>query len=168
MNIFYLDSDPETCAKWHNDKHTVKMILESHQLLCTAHRVLDGDDYADSFGFYKATHKNHPSAKWVRESVANYRWLHDLLTALHDEYTYRYGKIHKSKRLLEPLLIHPKNIPTDTPFTQPPQAMPYYCKRVDSIEAYRVYYMTEKLHLASWKNRDVPPWFTVLNNDGGE
>ena len=42
MNIFYLDSDPIICAKMHNDKHCVKMILESAQMLSTAHRELDG------------------------------------------------------------------------------------------------------------------------------
>ena len=42
MNIFYLDHDVRKCAEMHNDKHTVKMILEYAQLLSTAHRVLDG------------------------------------------------------------------------------------------------------------------------------
>ena len=76
MNIFYLDRDPAKCAAMHCDKHVVKMILEYAQLLSTAHRVLDGDQNADSQGFYKATHKNHPSAVWVRESWAHYVKLH--------------------------------------------------------------------------------------------
>ncbi len=42
MNIFYLDHDVYKCAEMHNDKHTVKMILEYAQLLSTAHRFLDG------------------------------------------------------------------------------------------------------------------------------
>jgi len=29
MNIFLLDKNPEKCAKYHCDKHVVKMILES-------------------------------------------------------------------------------------------------------------------------------------------
>ena len=43
MNIFYLDKAPEIAAQLHCDKHVVKMILESAQMLSTAHRVLDGD-----------------------------------------------------------------------------------------------------------------------------
>lgn len=42
MNIFYLDENPVLAAEFHCDKHVVKMILESAQLLSTAHRVLDG------------------------------------------------------------------------------------------------------------------------------
>jgi len=37
MNIFYLDSDPVKAAQVQYNKHVVKMILESAQMLCTAH-----------------------------------------------------------------------------------------------------------------------------------
>jgi len=47
MNIFYLDRDPRICAEMHLDKHVVKMIIEYAQLMSTAHRVLDGDEYFD-------------------------------------------------------------------------------------------------------------------------
>ena len=43
MNIFYLDKDPVKAAEYSCDKHVVKMILESAQMLCTAHRVQDGE-----------------------------------------------------------------------------------------------------------------------------
>jgi len=42
MNIFYIDRDPVIAAQMSCDKHVVKMILESAQMLCAAHRVLDG------------------------------------------------------------------------------------------------------------------------------
>lgn len=29
MNIFYLDHNTTKCAQYHNDKHVVKMILET-------------------------------------------------------------------------------------------------------------------------------------------
>ena len=45
MNIFYVDKNPETAAKMMCDKHIIKMILESAQMLCTAKRVLDGKEY---------------------------------------------------------------------------------------------------------------------------
>ena len=95
MNIFYLHPDPKKCAEMHLNKHCVKMILEYAQLLSTAHRVLDGDDYANQYNLYKATHVNHPSAIWVRQSCYNYSWLMQLLCHLCIEYTHRYGKVHK-------------------------------------------------------------------------
>lgn len=42
MNIFILDKDPVISAQLQCDKHVVKMIVESAQMLSTAHRVLDG------------------------------------------------------------------------------------------------------------------------------
>jgi hypothetical protein len=143
------------------------MILESCQLLSTAHRILDDnlDPTLDSI-LYKATHKNHPSAVWVRQSKENYLWLCNLTIALCDEYTYRYGKIHKcdSEGLIFVFLKNiPKNIP-DVPFTEPPQAMPDECRiSGDSISAYRNYYINNKQHLASWQgkvnSRNAPEWF---------
>ena len=75
MNIFYLDKDCVTSAKYHTDKHVVKMILEYSQLLCTAHRLLDTnvDDR-----LYRATHKNHPSAKFVRYTDSNYMFVYNM------------------------------------------------------------------------------------------
>ena len=44
MNVFYLDEDPRQCAEWMVDRHVVKMIVETAQLLSTAHRLLDGEE----------------------------------------------------------------------------------------------------------------------------
>ena len=156
------------------------MILEYAQLLSTAHRVLDGvpelgcsettgrkrtnyilpDDRNDLL--YRATHINHPSAVWVRQSDSNYIWLASLLICLCEEYTFRYGKVHKVERdgLCYVLL---KNVPLNIPygdFTEPTQAMPEDVKIAgDSIAAYRNYYCKHKTKLAAWKNREVPYWF---------
>lgn len=178
MNIFYLDPDPEACAKMHNDKHCVKMILEYSQLLSTAHRVLDGkesvvksdsgrnvkrwilEDDRDS-NLYSATHINHPSAIWARATDSNYQWLWSLLVELCAEYTHRYEKVHKceSSGLVYHLSESPKNIIAGE-FTEPTPAMPDDIKIAgDSIESYRNYYVRNKSHLAKWKNRDVPLWY---------
>ena len=156
MNIFYLDSRPNVAAKEHCDKHVVKMILESAQMLCTAHRELDGD-VPDVF--YKSAHKNHPSTIWARSKAGNYRWLYDLFVSLCDEYTYRYGKIHLSdKKFRKSLLNHPVNIPFGE-YEQPPQCMPdEYKVENDAIKAYRNYYIGEK-HFAKWTKRGVPEWY---------
>ena len=183
MNIFYLDNDPKVCAEMHNDKHCIKMILEYAQLLSTAHRVLDGTETVGlsktgrkqtryvlpddrETKLYSATHINHPSAVWVRQSYANYVWLSKLLTELCREYTYRYGKVHKveSSGLEEELMYPPMNIPPHAPFTEPTPAMPDEVKIAgDSIASYKNYYISNKQHLASWRgkvnSRNVPEWF---------
>jgi|TARA_B110000211_G_C14024405_1_gene529130 hypothetical protein len=152
MNIFYLDNNPKLCAEYHCDKHVVKMILETAQLLCTTHWV------CGNVAPYKKTHVNHPSNKWVRESLSNYVWLCDLGMELCKEYTYRYGKTHKTQQHIEWAMC---NLPViiDLGFTEVPQAMPDECKRVNSVDAYREYYNVEKAYMCKWKNREVPYWF---------
>ena len=177
MNIFYLHEDPVRSAQLHCDKHVVKMIIEYAQMLSTAHRMLDGTQYIDQSSgrrikrwrldnsnmdgvLYKASHINHPSAIWVRENAIQYQYMYDMFVALCDEYTYRYGKIHSTERLLGKLLeTLPKNI-KDNGFVEPPQAMPDYCKVPgDSIKAYQMYYVNEKIGFAKWTKRDIPTWF---------
>lgn len=141
INIFYFDPDPKECAHQHCDKHCIKMIVEYAQLLSTAHRVLDGVEsiqkslsgrnqkvWTLSFQpheqiLYKATHINHPSAKWVRANHENYAWLANLFLFLLQEYTSRYGKVHKCEAMFESLAYAPFNISTGI-FTPPWRAMP--------------------------------------------
>jgi hypothetical protein len=160
MNVFYLHPNAQVCAEMHCDKHVVKMILEYAQLLSTAHRELDGDDLlADNSGFYKATHKNHPSAIWARETTANYRWVHGLLLSLCDQYTARYGKVHKtqSSGVVDALSRYPNHL-TIGHFTAPPQCMPDEYKAVDAVDAYRDYYLGEKMYMAKWSYSERPTW----------
>ena len=159
MNIFYLDRDPEIAAQMMCDKHVVKMILESAQMLCTAHRVLDGEEYANKMGLYKMAHKNHPSTIWVRSSFYNYRWLFKHYDALMEEYTYRYGKTHATSRLRDALLRPPKNISLSDAGGDPPQCMPDYCKGEDTVLAYQNYYILEKSGFAKWTKRETPVFF---------
>ena len=186
MNIFYLHREPYACAEMHVDKHVVKMILEYSQLLSTAHRIIDGvqsvglsktgrkqtryilpDDRESTL--YTATHANHPSAIWCRKNTQNYMWLYWLLVACCEEYSYRYGKVHKcqSSGLVEKLHKLPTNLP-DGEFTQPTPAMPTeLIIPGDSISSYRNYYISSKKHLASWKvkinSRNTPQWFVDEN-----
>lgn len=180
MNIFYLDSDPKIAAQYHVDKHCVKMILESAQLLSTAHRVLDGEQFLMTYineetgkrklhkrwilpdardnVLYSATHINHPSAIWCRENLSNYQWLYKLLIELCAEYTYRYGKVHKCQEtgLVKALGRVPNNIQMGE-FTEPTPAMPeQYKVPGNSIQSYHNYYNGEKQRMFAWKKRDVP------------
>lgn len=175
MNIFYLDKDPKTCAEYHADKHVVKMILESAQLLSTAHRVVDGypKEEKNAIGhklvryyigsdldsiLYKSTHINHPSSIWVRQSKSNYTYLYSLFVYLTIEYTYRYGKHHASEFLIPVLKNPPQKIP-DVPFTQPTAAMDKeFIISNDNIENYRNYYRLAKADLLQYTKRDKPSW----------
>lgn len=159
MNIFYLSNEPDDCARQHVDKHVVKMILETAQLLSNAHHMLDGDQVIKPI--YKLTHKNHPSAIWVRSSDKHYAWLWSLLLSLCKEYTYRYGKVHKVQRdgLINVLEEPPRNIPRTDFMNDPPPAMPDEYKTNNAIESYRNYYKGAKKHFARWTNRPVPEWF---------
>jgi len=153
MNIFFLDFDTKKCAEYHCDKHIVKMILESAQLLCGAHWM------SNSEAPYKLSHKNHPCSIWVRESLSNYLYLCDLGLELCKEYTYRYGKRHKSQDIIEWCLLNKPNI-HDVDFTSPPLAMGDEFKiGNDVIESYRNYYIKAKKSFAVWKNRNIPEWF---------
>lgn len=156
----------------HCDKHVVKMIVEYAQLLSTAHRVLDGTQVIvkqnnrnvkrwllkgkKEIELYKATHINHPSAIWVRETSENYNYLYNLFVELCNEYKFRYGKIHSTSRLIDILKYSPTNIKLYS-MTEVPQAMPDYCRiQGDSISAYRNYYIKEKQHILKYKNRGIP------------
>lgn len=175
MNIFYLDKNPVIAARWMVDKHVVKMILESAQLLSTAHRYLDGTEYVDaSTGrrikrwmlsdsrepvLYSATHINHPSAIWCRQSVENYNWLADHMYALLNEYTHRYNKVHKVEGDLSYMLQSPPHNLKEYDLTVMPSAMAdEYKISQDPVVNYRNYYKVGKARMHKWTNRQPPEW----------
>jgi hypothetical protein len=155
MNIFVLDRDPRLAAEYHCDKHVIKMILETAQLLSAAHHVLDGEKP----GLYKLTHKNHPCSLWTRESRENYFWTLNLGLWLLYEYEKRYGKTHKTSEVMERLKTAPKNTPYGR-LTTFAQAMPEIYQREDAVEAYRTYYIAEKAPICKWKTQ-TPWWFVT-------
>jgi hypothetical protein len=187
MNIFYLDKHPRKAAEYHCDKHVVKMILESAQLLSSAHRFLDGqmfnaksksgrntkkwvlNDERESL-IYQAGWLNHPSAIWARSNIDHYRYLYDLFVFLIEEYKFRYnGKSHKCETLLEPLFPSPNNINCESPWTEPPQAMPEECRVAgDAVSAYRNYYIMHKARFAKWTKRTPPNWWNNIKENDNE
>lgn len=163
MNIFTLDEDIQKAAEYHVDKHIVKMPLEMSQLLCTAHRVINPDGPYQNI-LYKKTHVNHPCSIWVRENSANYEWAFQMFAALATEYTHRYGKQHLSWLKLSGILFNaPMGINESKSMTPFAQAMPDQYRSSDAVHSYRQYYLGEKHHLFSWKNRDVPSWVRGIN-----
>ena len=147
MNIFVLADTPEESATLQCDKHVVKMILESAQMLCSAFAATDKPPY-------KRTHYNHPCSVWSRKSEANYSWLVSHAFALCAEYTRRYGKRHKSEAVIEWCALRIDELPWSqdglTPFAQ---AMPEQFKHPDAVTAYRCYYATEKRDIATYVRR---------------
>ena len=154
MNIFVLDNDIRKCAEYHCDKHVVKMILESAQMLCSAY-YYTGQEHKSP---YKLAHKNHPCSVWVRESLSNWLWLRDLALYLYDEYQYRYGnKEHKAGEVI--LALETPDL-QDKGITAHPQAMPLEYKDMDAITAYRNYYKGDKQHILQYTRRPFPEWLS--------
>ena len=183
MNIFYLDSDPIQAAKWQCDKHIIKMPLETAQMLCTAHRCLDGfrrlkftpkgrkvthfemfNKFHDAL-FYKATHWNHPSTQWIMESDEHYRWAYEHWIALSQEFAQRQGKAHKSWEVLADYLLAPPSNIASAGFSEPPTAINEEWQHLivpdDTVQSYRNYYQVAKRHLHKWK-QNQPPWLELL------
>jgi hypothetical protein len=182
MNLFYLDYDLDLNAEYHIDKHVLKMQLEAAQMLASAlwvdkligfvPRKLDSLELAvikkemqaqptienRTFIRYKVAHPNHPTTVWVRSSYDNYQWTQVYMNSLNEEAIYRGYKSHKScieaNSWPEPNTIPSLGVTTFA------QAMPDQYKRADPVEAYRAYYMGEKSHLANWKYRERPNWYT--------
>ena len=154
MNIFYLDKCPEKAARLQYNKHVDKMILESAQMLCTAHHCYGDKDQVENVP-YKQAHLNHPSTVWTRRSKSTYMWLYNHMMALGNEYTKRYGKTHLSiTKCKDFLAIPPRHIQGDD-WCQPPQAMPDEYKDECSIQAYWNYYIGEKYVVANPKTEKI-------------
>lgn len=183
MNIFAIDENPYIAAEMHCNAHVVKMIVESAQMLCTAHRYLDGKcanvlspsgrkkkewlfgDHRDYY-LYKVAHVNHPSSIWTRESKENYVWHYQLFTALCDEYQYRYGKVHSTDQKLRSILSNvPLGCPSIpmTPFKLAMKSNPECMFPSDPIKSYRLFYQTKQHRFKmTWSKRTIPAWFVPL------
>ena len=171
MNLFLLSRDPDECAKWHCDKHVVKMILEIVQMLYTTWHLNNPDDpmlgqappcrSTGNNGYKKISNHNHPTAIWMRESLENYMFSVRLAAALALEFHWRYGHHHSCT-------VHVLWLSTHIPafkkraVTQIPQCMPEQYKVPNHpVQAYRNYYIGDKARFAKWSKRPEPPWWKV-------
>lgn len=185
MNIFILDTNPIVAAQWQCDKHVVKMIVESAQMLSTAHRILDGEqtrrpsisgktmvkywvhpnqDLEDKL--YKAVHVGHPCTVWTMETNANYEWHYQHFKALCIEYRFRYGKTHSTETLLTDTLrrapTHTKWSNLRTPFALAMTHEPQCIHKDDPVKSYQEYYHTKQDRFKMvWTRRETPEWFNV-------
>jgi len=184
MNIFVLDESPQKAAEYHCNKHVVKMILESSQMLCAAHwySLLNENNkqMSDFKGPRKAkewllqnanpakippytfTHVRHPCTTWTAETMGNYSWHMDLMWFLLEEYKSRYKRDHKCLEVWKWLKANsPTHINQSSHMTVHPQAMPVECKVPgDPVQAYRNYYSQHKRRFAKWEPLSkTPHWF---------
>lgn len=153
MNIFVIDNDPKLAAEQSCDSHVVKMGLESCQMLCSAW-PLGKAPYKHTIAQFK-----HPAAIWCRRSIENYEWLISHADALFKEYTKRYGKIHKSEKVLDWVKEHYKelNLP-NIGLTPHALCMPDDVKTNDTVQSYRNFYNKYKT-FAVWKYTKKPEWY---------
>jgi hypothetical protein len=154
MNIFYINTDPIIAAQELCDDHIRKMQIESAQMCSTAHWI-NGNEAP-----YKQAHTNHPSTKWVRESIQHYRWVVEHGLEVCNEFTKRYGKLHKTQSVLEWCRDNEPSIP-DNGFTEPPQCMPDEYKKANTVEGYRTYYIEDKMKIKQLtynKLNNTPEW----------
>lgn len=149
MNIFYINHDPIIAARELADGHIRKMQIESAQMCSTAHWETGTE------APYKRAHWNHPSTKWVRESIPQYLWLVEHGLEVCKEFTRRYGKYHKTQDVLEWLKINIPNIPNNG-FTPPPQCMDDIYKSNNTLESYRKFYIEEKIKKKQLKYNKIP------------
>ncbi len=165
MNIFILDEDPVKAARQLNDKHLIKQILESAQLLSTA--VLNYDCKVE--GLYKSTHINHPCSIWVRLSSKNFEWLCNHALEMCEIYKSKSGKEHKSKKIIDKCFEWWKNNNSnffhEKELTELPKCMPDECKITDPVQSYRRYYTMKKEHINKWTYNNTPEWYPKLKEE---
>lgn len=154
MNIFVTDLCPIKSAINMCDVHLNKMIVETAQLLSTAHIIIDGTEAP-----YKKTHVNHPSAVWVRESASNYEWAYQHLVAMCGEYVRRKGYAHATSEHVLWLGITPRKL-RDRGLTPFALAMPDEFKSKDVVKSYRNYLRAK---FQEWRSRDKPVAVTWFN-----
>ena len=182
MNLFLLSWNPDECARYHCNKHVVKMILELCQMLYTAHHELNSTELANcQLTPYKSTHKNHPVTIWVRTNTANYTYTCLVGIALCREYYQRYGykkkslqsfditvaptgRQHKCYEHFKWLSAHfPPTLPISDTMTMPALAMFDQFKIPnDPITSYRLFYRYNKAHFAKYPNDEYPDWWNSL------
>ena len=163
MNIFAIEKtdnneiDWVKSAKSQDNYRVVKMILESCQMLCTAINL----QHCEKVTPYKNAHPKHPSTLWVCESSANFERLVEHTLAMLDEYTERFGKIHKCAGVLEKVLdlYDPSLFPLQHE-TVLPLCMPDHFKSADIVESYRKFYASKPR--MRYPESKIPHWFSDL------
>lgn len=165
MNIFAIEGDPKTgkvdwvkSAKSQDNYRVVKMILESCQILCT---VLNEQGVKAP---YRSFNPKHPSCLWAAESSDNFLKLVVHCRAMLEEYTERFGKVHKCAAVLDKIeqLYRADRFSIHSP-TPIRQAMPEEFKSNNPVVSYRMFYASKPR--VRYPQNKVPSWFKQYRGD---
>lgn len=128
-------------------------------MLCAVNRQYVPHFVLAETELYSSTHINHPCTKWVGHSAKHYAWLTLHAGEMFAEYTRRFGKVHKSSLMFERVRDIPYALRDIGLFFDPPQVMPIqYRIEGNAVQAYRDYYIAEKLKFARWFHSEPPFW----------
>lgn len=101
MNIYILDANPMTRARYHHDEHLEQMIVAAELLICRTTRNV--------VATVQRKKSSHPWFLWVN-NLPKLCWVVQHGMALADEYTARHGKTHSAAdRIIAPInkmLLH--------------------------------------------------------------
>ena len=157
MNAFILHTEPEQAARWHVDRHVVKLPIEASQILCTAfwNQGIDAP--------MKKTHFNHPVCKFARASCLNFEWIVEYGKALCDEYTARYGRRHASQDVIEWCDKNAHNLSFDQ-FSQTDFAIAISleskCRQVEGFDSMSAVQKYSELPISNYANSLKQVWKT--------
>lgn len=191
MNIFILSEEREPLvhyaqqAQFHIDKHVVKMIAESTQMLVTS--LSFGANYDSMIGKLSciphiadklpckplsASMTKHPCTQWTCASIEHFNYLACLALQLCYEHQYRYplSLQHAYMDWLQALVTELTRLGFGPTYALPEKfaiAVKDADKRTTSadhmlaLDTYRRYYVRDKRSFATWKKRMKPMWFLL-------
>lgn len=148
LNVFACDPSPVASAQALADRHVIKMVLETAQVLST---VAVSKGLGE--GLYRPTHKNHPVVKQCIADPLYLGWtaLHGL--ALAEEYQRRFERVHKSARIIHDAIERLSPTTPNNSIVVFPLVMPDEFKSEDPHESYQRYL---RVKYRSWKK--YPRW----------
>lgn len=166
MNIFALSNCPRESAQMMCDRHVVKMATESMQMIST---IMDLHGFKTPM---KPVMLNHPCTIWARESSNNFEWLVNHCSSLCEEYTVRYNKTHKVEEHMKNYVDEIEQTAYEIKLNNGSDYTPFaiaisddmQCRKqtgfdeATAIEKYRMYYLHDKWHFATWKTNS-PDWW---------
>ena len=167
MNVFACDADPRMAAIALADRHVIKMTLETAQILSTT-GILLGKPVP---GGYRATHRHHPVTVGCVECPDYRAWVWEHGLALASEYTFRFGREHKSQIVIENAEFLTDEAPPSPhlwALARFPLAMDDEHKQDDPFDSYREYLRVKYAGWASkgrpprWTKRSAPAWLNYL------
>ena len=166
MNMFTVEDSPEESAYALCDKHSVKMISESTQMISHYIRAIHPNVKSDKMPALAKSHFSHPVTVWTLKHVDNASWHLRHLIALNNTYTSRYGREHVYRPLTDifSLYIRSDNQPKFFPVCVHDDCIASGVllrsgTLAEAIASYRADYNKHKAYFAKWKMGNVPVWF---------